>query len=150
MIRIIDGCLLDARDNNEINYAIHCCNAQMTMGSGIAKQVRERYPLAYTRYIDSFTRFSTRDTMLGEVSCGDRIINLIGQERYGCRGSNRYVNYGAIVRGFNEIIEEWGYEEVVFGFPYLFGCDIAGGDWDIMMELIEFCFEGFEVKIYKI
>lgn len=149
MIKIVDGCLLDARDNNDIDYAIHCCNAQMTMGSGIAKQVKERYPIAYKHYIDSFTGYTTRDTMLGEVSCGDRIINLIGQRDFGYDGK-RYLNYGAIVRGFNEIIEEWGYEGAVFGFPYLFGCDRAGGDWDIMMELIEFCFEGFEVKIYKL
>lgn len=149
MIKIVDGCLLDAVERGDISYAVHCCNDMAVMGSGIAKQIKQRFPLAYTRYIASFKRENDRDTMLGEVSCGDGIINLIGQQNFGYDGK-RYLNYGAIVKGFQEIIEEWGYEDVIFGFPYLFGCDRAGGDWDIMMELIEFCFEGFEVRIYKL
>ena len=149
MITYKKGCLLDALDNKEINYAIHCCNAQMVMGSGIALQVKTMFPKAYEAYLRSFMYDDGRETMLGDISSGSNIINLIGQENYGYDGE-RYINYGAIVRGFNEIIEEYGYDGVVFGIPYNFGCDRGGGDWNIMMELIEFCFEGYDVRIYRL
>lgn len=46
-IKIITGCLLDAFDKGEVDVIGHCCNMQNTFGSGIAEDIRERYPKAY-------------------------------------------------------------------------------------------------------
>lgn len=42
-------------------------------------------------------------------------------------------------------------ESYVVGFP-LIGCGLAGGDWEIVSELIEKAFEGFngEIRVYTL
>jgi len=36
------------------------------------------------------------------------------------------------------------------GFPFKMGSDRAKGDWDIVLEMIEFYFKDHNVKIYKL
>ena len=45
MINMIDGNLLDFP--NRINTIAHSCNTLNMMGAGIAKQIKDRYPLAW-------------------------------------------------------------------------------------------------------
>ena len=45
MVQIIDGNLLDFP--NDIGFIAHSCNTQNVMGAGIARQIKDRYPLAY-------------------------------------------------------------------------------------------------------
>ena len=45
MVQIIDGNLLDFP--NDIKFIAHSCNTRNIMGAGIAKQIKDRYPMAY-------------------------------------------------------------------------------------------------------
>ena len=38
----------------------------------------------------------------------------------------------------------------IIGFPFKMGSDRAKGDWDIVLEMIEFYFKDHNVKIYKL
>lgn len=38
----------------------------------------------------------------------------------------------------------------VVGFPFKMGSDRAGGDWNIVLEMIDFHFQDNEVIIYKL
>ena len=56
--RVGDALLTDA------SFIIQGCNAQGVMGSGIAKLIRDVYPIVFTEYRDHYERYSL---LMGEV-----------------------------------------------------------------------------------
>lgn len=131
---------------NKNRVLLHICNTQGVMGSGIALEIKNRIPSAYAAYKDCE---SVVGLYLGGISCSGKVANLHAQRNYG-RGT-RHLNYGALVSCFRSFIERYDYhygEEVVI--PHLMGCDRAGGDWEIVMELIEFILCDFNVTICAI
>ena len=46
MIKFVTGDLLDKAENGDYDIIVHGCNCFCVMGSGIAAQIRERYPEA--------------------------------------------------------------------------------------------------------
>lgn len=163
MIEIINGDLLEAFDRNEVDVIGHCANMQNTFGTGIAKSIRERYPQAYKADTEwwnnyqedgyghsySFAKVFTfvEDPLLADPQ---HIFNLYGQEFYG--REKRQINYGRISQALYDMSEHIHRYNDSFnvGFPYLMGCDRAGGDWSIVSEMIEYYFKNLEVKIYKL
>lgn len=173
-IEIIDGCLLDALDNNEVAWALHCVNCQETMGSGLALQIKKRYPVVYKEYIDFSRKVKTTEVrpLLGQIQrvvladwrtldaqgsdfYSKGIVNIFGQEYYGI--DKRHVNYGALGKAFTAL--SYGLtqssEDVLdnydpIGIPYKFASDRGGADWDIVLEMIEYHFKNYQVKIYRL
>ena len=154
------GNLVDALLGGEVDYITHCCNAQGVMGSGIAKEIRERIPEAYVEYMFNYNmskRFSGPNDFLGEVNCGGNVLNIIGQEYYGM-DKKRYVNYGALAAGFGKLavcveqLEDKYCDGVTIGIPYKMASDRAGGDWNIVLELIQYLVVPYfkDVFIYKL
>ena len=79
---IINGNLFDT----EANYICHQVNCLGKMGSGIAKQIRERYPKVFKSYLEY-----ANPSMLGTpqfVECDNNkfIVNMFAQEKYGYDG----------------------------------------------------------------
>ena len=85
------------------NVICHQVNCQGVMGSGIAKQVREKYPEVYKQYkiLCDYVKNNPNKRLLGsrqfiEVSKNKYIVNLFAQENYGYDGK-RYTNYEAFL-----------------------------------------------------
>lgn len=128
------GNVIDALFNKEVDYLIHCCNCQSTMGSGIAKEIRERVPEAFEAYINSHQK-------LGRFSQAAGVINLYAQEYYGTYGpfyvaNGRQLSYLALMEALKGIRSEFGPDKV-YGLPYRFGSDRAGGDWTVVKTIVE-------------
>lgn len=153
-IKIIEGNLINAFGRGDVDVMCHCCNAQGKMNSGIAKSIRETYPLAYKRYMHFYNegKLNLGDVIgvnIGWESDNSIIYNMVGQEFYGYDGK-RYLNYGAIAKCLQSVSERTNHVIHTIGFPYLMGCDRAGGDWDIVLGMIDFYFKNHKVKIYKL
>lgn len=161
-IKYVKGDVVEALKNGEIDYLVHCCNSIGVMGSGIAKQIRKEFPEAYSVYQDQCAG-QPIDGFLGGVTEARGVINLVGQRYYkGYRlnfdpdeltineSHGRFVNYGAIASGFINMSVLTGVKRKI-GFPYLFASDRAGGDWNIIVELIEqlLC-PWYDVYVYKL
>lgn len=123
----------------------HQVNCQGVMGSGVAKQVKEKYPKVYEEY-KTFCENKKPEDLLGKsqfVSIYDDklvgIINIFGQLNYGYSGKC-YTNYDALKKAFTTINRfiyiHFDYLPVL-AFPYKFGCARGGGDWDIVSKMIE-------------
>lgn len=179
-IEIVNGCLIDAFDRGEVNVMVQCVNCQGVMGGGLAKAIREKYPFVYTEYRKFYEegkdshygllgfiqnidlamydyRHGTNWSKNEDYKLPDKhIVNVFGQEFYGT--GKRQVNYGALGQAFTAMAygltqaSEDAFQEDydVIGFPYLFGCGLAGGDWDTVLEMIQFHFRKFNVRIYKL
>ena len=93
MVKIIDGNLFDST----ANIICHQCNCQGVMGSGVAAEVKRRYPKVFDAY--------RRDYCNGELTLGhvcfatakrDQVIaNMCSQNNFGYNGG-MYTNYDAL------------------------------------------------------
>lgn len=127
----------------------HQVNCLGIMGGGVARQIKEKWHYVYTEYrdyIESYKNHNNQKSPLG-TSCSSvvgnhMIINIFGQEdvsRNSCM-----TDYNAVRTAFEDFIS--GYRrshrntddtELQIAIPYKFGCGLAGGDWNIMTELLE-------------
>ena len=145
MIRFENISLLEA----DVDYICHQVNCQGKMNSGVAKAIRERWPIVYTTY-QAYYNQNTKNgcnTLLGDilfVNPNDYepktwpespiIINMFGQFDYGY-DRKRYTSYD----GFDNCLQK--IKEIVpkgkkIAFPYRIGCDRGGANWNIIFGLI--------------
>lgn len=144
MIKYVKGDLLNA----EQLIIVHQCNAQDTMGSGVAKAIRTKYPKAYHEYLEYF-RHIPKSERMGKVqfcNVGDKLVaNLVGQFNYLPRGLC-HTDYKALEEGFTKI--KLSFPDDV-AMPKI-GCGLGGGDWKVVSAIIESVFDDRDVYIYEL
>lgn len=127
----------------DAKYIAHCVNAQHAMNSGVAKAIREQYPKAYDDYMSS-------QLVLGKVILSKNephnILHIVGQKYYGREQGRVYVDYVALRRGIHTINKH--ITEPV-AFPKI-GCGLAGGDWNIVSQIIEEESTNFQPLVYSL
>jgi len=148
MIRIHNGDIFKA----PVDIIIHQCNCFNTMGSGIAKEIKKRFPAAAAA--DQATKKGSKDK-LGNFSFAaptdeqDKwIVNLYGQYKFG--NDKQYTNYAAVGYALLNIYSwllERRLKDKVIGIPYGMGAGLGGGDWETIEEIIREVFEDTGIKI---
>lgn len=151
------GNLLDS----DCMYICHQVNCQGAMGSGIAGQLKTRWPAVYTDYRDFFNYNvlggRPKHELLGSVIAThvpdddwpDKVVlSMYAQEYYGYDGK-QYTSYDAFWKCLNEI------KDIVpkgssIGFPEKIGCGLGGANWRVIYNMIhEVLAEDFDVFIYS-
>lgn len=128
---------------------VHQCNCFHTMGAGIAKQIRDRYPEAYDA--DRETKYGDKEK-LGTFSVATiknsplkLVYNLYGQHHYGRVGRN--TSYDAVDHGLEKIkIHAISNGLTKLGVPHRMGCNLGGGNWDVVKAMLRVFF-GDELDI---
>jgi O-acetyl-ADP-ribose deacetylase (regulator of RNase III) len=132
-MKTIKGDLLTLAEQGEFDIIVQGCNCFNTMGSGIARQIREQYPQAYTAdcatlsgdylKLGTFTWAATESFIL---------INAYTQYDFS-RGSDvfEYTSFKLILQ---KLAHEWPNSR--YGFPKI-GCGLAGGDEDRILAMLE-------------
>lgn len=164
MINFRNGNLLDA----DVEYICHQVNCQGRMGSGIAKSIRERWPVVYDEYRAKFDEMEEKlievcgswesqvdisDVLLGDVQLvrvGDNktVVNLFAQQYYGYDGK-RYTSYDGFWTCLGKIRETVPVGAKI-GFPDHIGCGLGGANWEVILTMIEEALNDYEVYIYKL
>ena len=147
-IKFVKGNAVDALIDGEIDVLLHVCNNKGVMGSGIALEIKNKIPDAYQVY--------KGDPELGEVTIGKygdyhvcRVYNMVAQEGYG-RGI-RHLNYGALADCLHQAAIEASYSgSPAIGLPYKMGADRAGGNWEIVLEMVIYFLKDFDVVVYEL
>ena len=130
----------------------HQVNCQGVMGSGIAKQVREKYPEAYDSYkfiCDNAKKENGTSSLLGvcqrvRIDGHKTIINVFSQDRYGYDGKC-YTDYDALKKCLTTIKNS--YKGKTIAIPYLMGCGLGGGNWELVSKLIEDIFNDNDTTV---
>ena len=153
MLQHAKGNLIDMAEAGLFDVIVHGCNCQNTMGSGIAKEIRARYPEAYT--VDtSYHKDLAID--YGEPFIFEKLGNytecMPDHEKFTI--INAYTQVHFLPRGidhfeydsFNMILRKLAvrFPDSRFGFPYI-GMGLAGGDKGFIIELLE----RFAIQIEK-
>lgn len=148
-MRVIKYNAVDYILENDDCMLIHVCNDVGVMGSGIALEIKNKIPSAYTNY-------KKGDLILGNVNYSNnyKVANMIAQNKYnGYKGVyNRnfcYLDYEALEKCLKKIKEESNCSEIVL--PYKMGAQRAGGDWNTVLSLVEdILSDKFEIIICKL
>lgn len=140
----IRGDLLELGASGRFDVIVHGCNCMHRMGKGIAHSIRARFPESYEA--DKETVKGSRQKLgtysCVTVMCNDEhaltIVNAYTQYHFSPRyGPN--VDYDAIRAVFRLIKENFAGKRI--GYP-LIGAGLAGGDWDVISEIIDDELEG--------
>lgn len=122
---------------------IHQVNCMNVMGSGVAKALFTKWYSVkneYHSYCYTILKMGLNNTdLLGhilpvEVEENKIVINCFSQLTYGNDGK-QHTSYDAIVECFEKINKNFPDGNVAI--PYLYGCGLGGGDWEIVYFLIE-------------
>lgn len=140
------GDVTNHKRDKDVVVIPHCCNDTGLMGKGVAKALYTKWPRVRSKYME-------HPKMLGMVSYareddGKTIIcNMIGQDgvmvgfnKDGTAVGNdgrppiRYSKLAIAMMDVAGKAESYG--DVEIHCP-IFGCDLAGGNWDFVSALVE-------------
>lgn len=149
------GDAIKALLDGKVDFLMHCCNAQGIMGAGIARQIKEEFPSAFQRYAKYCETGRKGSWLLGNnvIECG--VINAIAQLNMGV--NERQVHYGALAKCIADLHENkvirnagMGMRPTRIAVPYGMGCGLAGGDWQVVKELLEAKPSFISIIVYKL
>lgn len=143
MLKRTSGNLIDLAEKGKFNLIIQGCNCFCIQGSGLAKEIRTRYPGAYDadkataagdkNKLGTYSMYNTRD--------GFTIVNGYTQYGFNRGTTNDLFEYDAFERLLIQLVEDFPGKK--FGFPYI-GMGLAGGDKDRIIPMIEDFAEAIE------
>lgn len=130
MIKYITGDLV--KDSDKFDVLVHGCNCFCTMNSGIAPQIKHKFPEAYE--VDCMTN-SGDINKLGRITFTRNttpiIVNSYTQFRYG--RDKMHVDYDALRKCMITIKLKFSGKKI--GMPKI-GAGLAGGDWGKIEKII--------------
>ena len=154
MVQFVKGNLLESN----CDYICHQVNCQGKMNSGIAKQIREKWPIVYKNYMEKYNILNgVSSALLGDIQIvglwedyyttdfHQSVINMFSQEHYGYDG-RRYTSYDAFWNCLN-LIKQTVPKGKIIGFPKKIGCDRGGANWPVILEMITEVL-GVEYKVF--
>lgn len=167
MIRLVKQDLT----TSDADFICHQVNCMGKMNSGVAKAIREKWPIVYEEYQEwqfsygSWAHATTNEnpenlmisTMLGNILIvplfdahttkkQKYVVNMAAQGYYGYDGK-RYTSYDAFWSCLGHILEVVP-EGSKIAFPYRIGCDRGGANWKVIYAMIAAAFgKNYDIEI---
>lgn len=132
--------------NTEADIIAHQVNCKGVMGSGIARQIKQKYPIVYKRYLEEPMELGT--VLIVDVSGAHKIANLYAQDDYGYDGK-QYTDIDALRSCFKDLNDYAEDYHCTIAMPYKIGCDRGGADWNTVYQMIEDIFD-VDVELWRL
>lgn len=149
MVEIINNSnLLDVK-SGIICHQVNCVGA---MGAGIALQIRNKWPVVFKCYNDECKLFSDKPSeLLGRVQdtlVSDNLViaNCFGQVYPGRNGL--MTDYNAWDKILDKLNDLTNFFLLDIHFPYMIGCGLAGGDWNVVLGKIQHKFGNTRTNVF--
>ena len=166
MVKIVDGNLFDSK----ANFIVHQTNCEGVMGSGVARQVAEKYPHVEKEYRKYLRYCSKNDieplgtvqyvptevwalTMIDTIKNNNimdfdinyqYIVNLFGQNTY---GEGLQTDLNAMKMAFINIREKAKAIGATVAMPYRIGSYRGGAKWEDVYAIIKNVFDKSNVDV---
>lgn len=145
MYKEVKGDIFENMHNFDV--LIHGCNCFCTMGAGIAKIIKQKFPSAYDA--DCSTIKGDKDklgsfTVVYDLNHDVEIVNAYTQYHYNSNNTDLfdYEAWTSICRQLNRI-----YRNGIVAMPKI-GAGLAGGDWSKISEIVKDNITDADVTIY--
>ena len=148
MIKIFNGDLLESG----ANFICHQVNCQKVMNSGVAKQIREKFPNVYKKYMSVASSKMLGHIQVIQVNDCQYICNMFAQDRYGYDGK-QYTSIEALKKCFMKLKESLNlshWEDATIAMPYKIGCVRGGANWDEVYSIIDEVFANYRVELWRL
>lgn len=147
-MKIIKADILSNLNPAKSIVILHGCNCFCNMGAGIAKYLKQNYPIVYA--VDKQTKFGDKSKLgtitIAGVHANLHIINCYTQYYYGLKkGGKPPVEYKAIGECLEKVAYLYNGWEI--RAPKI-GCGLAGGDWNIVGPIFEKILGNQDLTIY--
>ena len=124
------------------NYPVFChqVNCKGVMGSGLAKQIRDTYPEVYGKYRQQSALGNNLGQVLAVRTNDNRLcINMYSQDDYGrTKCHTDYMAFKRCLQKIAALMKSAGMSRFkTIAFPYGIGCGLAGGDWRIVLKMLQ-------------
>ena len=152
-VKVVDDNLF----TTNAEYISHQVNCQDKMGSGVARQIREKYPTVYQWYKVRCSEGArekerlgvSKSPLLGQVQMvykedypvgkndidSQAICNLFSQDQYGYN-RKQFTDYAAFEKCLLHLRKLVPAGETI-AMPYKIGCGLGNGNWEVVYSLIE-------------
>lgn len=142
-----DGDLLES----DCPCIMHQVNCMGVMGSGVAFQIREKWPVVYEKYKE-YCGHKSPEELIGHMlpvktNDGKIVLNLFGQLNFGY-DKHRYTDYSALrtaLQSASAYINENGFSRVAL--PKNMSCCRGGGEWAEVLHIIKETFTDNDITI---
>ena len=154
---VIEGDLIKLALEGRYDAIAHGCNIYCTMGSGIAPQIAEAFPMA--RFVDDMTQSGEKAKLGTTTACVAELTHLEGKDNYiivhnlytqaefgnPANGSHN-VNYKAIVSCFRFLNDCYKDSDVLLGIPQI-GAGLAKGHWEAIETIINLVTPDLDIEL---
>jgi len=152
-LEFVNGDILDSKSN----VIVHSVNHRGIMGSGLAKQIKTKYPDITSAYVHACNNNTFRWimktgyvyywTVFERDGTPKQIASVFGQEHYGT--DRRHTNYISLINGLVSVFENAEYAGYSVAIPFGIGCGLGGGSWDIVLTMIKDAMKYYpDLKVY--
>lgn len=148
MVTVVKGNLLDATET----IIAHQVNCQKKMNSGVAKAIREKWPVVFDEYQKTTPQLGFVDYIYVDKHC---IANMYSQNNYGYDGK-QYTYYDAFQQCCKDIVDmcidlsQVTDRKCSVAMPYKIASDRGGADWDKIMDILLEEFTDIDLTLYKL
>lgn len=123
-----------------VKYGIIChqVNCKGKMGAGIALSIRKKWPIVYKDYMDAYSEghLIPGAVILSTITLRELYVaNLCGQLNYG--RDKKYTIYSAVRACLIELDTMTHNTTLPIYIPKGMGCSLAGGNWDVVLNIIK-------------
>ncbi len=137
MVHIVHGDLIALADIGIFDVIVHGCNCFHTMGAGLARQIRRRFPAAYNADCRTITGDRRKLGTCSGAQCltrhGQPLVVVNAYIQYDWRGTGRKADYDAIRQCLAWTAQTFPTHRI--GLPMI-GCGLAGGEWSMIERII--------------
>ena len=146
-IKYFDGDIL----TSTAPIIMHQVNCKGVMNSGVAKAIKEKWPIVFDEYLRFYQNLTT-DVLLGitqfvKIGTDRYVANLFAQEKYGYDGI-RYTSYDAIDKCLKSVARNAENGEINrVAMPYKMSSDRGGADWDVILALVNSAFKDTDITV---
>ena len=163
-VKIIDGDLFDSK----ARIIAHQVNCQGVMGSGVAKQIRQRNPQMFLNYARTCAAAkhegwsplgmnlilhtdADKDSFVPGtmIYTGQYICNMFAQNMYGYDG-RCYTDIDALKSCFTRLAQYAKENNLTIAMPYKVGCVRGGANWEVVYKMIEEIFRDVNVELWRL
>lgn len=147
MIKVYEGDLL----MSGADIIAHQVNCQGKMNSGVAKQIRNKYPYVYEEYtkISKAKLGYNQYISIASNNTGTKYVcNMFAQDKYGYDGK-QYTDIKSLERCLQELHDTAKALNYKVALPYKIGCVRGGANWDEVYALIDRIFHDYQIELWK-